>query len=145
MIIFLEDTNGSVPSIKVFQEARSEERQSSSSSNIGWEQKRWNEMREQETSEEMKKRQNQQLNQFYSTLSKQKEFELQKDQESRKHHDTLLPNQKSPLPLNRYEDEAQNGSQAVFLNAGKRLKTALWWQRVFTTSSLRIAENLLSK
>ena len=29
-------------------------------------------MREQETSEEMKKRQNQQLNQFYSTLSKQK-------------------------------------------------------------------------
>ena len=33
---------------------------------------RWNEMREQETSEEMKKRQNQQLNQFYSTLSKQK-------------------------------------------------------------------------
>jgi len=96
------------------------ERQSSSSSNIGWEQKRWNEMREQETSEEMKKRQNQQLNQFYSTLSKQKEFELLKDQESRKHHDTLLPSQKSPVPLNRYEDEALNGSQAVFLNAGKR-------------------------
>jgi len=113
-------TSVSVPSIKVFQGATSEERQSSSSTTLGWEQKRWNEMREQETSEEMKKRQNQQLNQFYSTLSQQKECELRKDQESRKHHDTLLPNQKSPLPLNRYEDEGMNGSQAVFLNAGKR-------------------------
>ena len=60
------------------------------------------------------------------------------DLESRKHHDTLLPNQKSPVPLNRslssysyylggsvfipvlcrYEDS--NGNQAVFLNAGKK-------------------------
>ena len=29
------------------------------------------------------------------------ENELKRDQENRKHHDTLLPSQKSPVPLNR--------------------------------------------
>ena len=33
---------------------------------------RWNDMREQDTEEDVKKRQQQQLNQFYSTLSSQK-------------------------------------------------------------------------
>ena len=41
-------------------------------------------------------------------------------QESRKHHDTLLPSQKSPVPLNRYEDENSLGNEAIFLNAGKK-------------------------
>ena len=48
------------------------------------------------------------------------ETQLRNDLESRKHHDTLLPNQKSPVPLNRYEQEDSNGNQALFLNAGKK-------------------------
>merc|ERR1712037_482533 len=50
----------------------------------------------------------------------QKEHQLRVDQESRKHHDTLLPSQKSPVPLNRYEDENSLGNEAIFLNAGKK-------------------------
>jgi len=109
----------SIPSIKVFQEGE-KERPASSSSNRNWESQRWGEMREQDTEEEVKRRQQQQLNQFYSTLSMQKEHQLRRDQENRKHHDTLLPNQKSPVPLNRYEDQDVNGNQAVFLNAGRK-------------------------
>ena len=47
-------------------------------------------------------RQKEQLEQFYSQLDQQKENQLRVDLESRKHHDTLLPSQKSPVPLNRH-------------------------------------------
>merc|ERR1712106_122381 len=73
-----------------------------------------------ETEEENRVRQKQQLNQFYQNIDQQKETQLRVDLESRKHHDTLLPNQKSPVPLNRYEDQDVNGNQALFLNAGKK-------------------------
>merc|ERR1712106_1197380 len=73
-----------------------------------------------ETEEENRVRQKQQLNQFYQNIDQQKENQLRVDLESRKHHDTLLPNQKSPVPLNRYEDQDINGNQALFLNAGKK-------------------------
>merc|ERR1712013_907883 len=73
-----------------------------------------------ETEEEIRIRQKQQLNQFYQNIDQQKENQLRVDLESRKHHDTLLPNQKSPVPLNRYEDQDINGNQALFLNAGKK-------------------------
>lgn len=69
---------------------------------------------------EVRLRQQQQLSHFYNTLPHQKEQQLRQDQESRKHHDTLLPSQKSPVPLNRYEDQDVNGNQAVFLNAGRK-------------------------
>ena len=58
-------------------------------------------MSRREGSTEMQVRQKEQLEQFYSQLDQQKENQLRVDQESRKHHDTLLPSQKSPVPLNR--------------------------------------------
>ena len=77
-------------------------------------------MSRREGSTEMQVRQKEQLEQFYSQLDQQKEHQLRVDQvnkeegffllltfhlslsqESRKHHDTLLPSQKSPVPLNR--------------------------------------------
>jgi len=73
-----------------------------------------------QTEEEVRVRQKEQLNQFYSQLDQQKEYQLRVDQESRKHHDTLLPSQKSPVPLNRYEEQDVLGNQALFLNAGKK-------------------------
>jgi hypothetical protein len=73
-----------------------------------------------EGSTELQVRQKEQLEQFYSQLDQQKEHQLRVDQESRKHHDTLLPSQKSPVPLNRYEDENSLGNEAIFLNAGKK-------------------------
>jgi len=76
--------------------------------------------RQREGSSELQVRQKEQLEQFYSQLDQQKEHQLRVDQESRKHHDTLLPNQKSPVPLNRYEDENSLGNEAIFLNAGKK-------------------------
>jgi len=115
----MSEQDAAIPSIKVFQEGE-KERPTSSSSNRNWESQRWGEMREQDTEEEVKRRQQQQLNQFYSTLSLQKEHQLRRDQENRKHHDTLLPNQKSPVPLDRYEDQDVNGNQAIFLNAGRK-------------------------
>jgi len=114
----MSDKDAGIPSIKVFQEGQ--ERPASSSSNKNWESQRWGEMREQETEQEIKRRQQQQLNQFYNTISLQKESELRRDQENRKHHDTLLPNQKSPVPLNRYSEQDVNGNQAIFLNAGRK-------------------------
>ena len=56
---------------------------------------------DQQTEEEIRLRQKQQLNQFYQNIDQHKENQLRVDLESRKHHDTLLPNQKSPVPLNR--------------------------------------------
>jgi len=114
----MSDKDAGIPSIKVFQECQ--ERPVSCSSNKNWENQRWGEMREQETEQEIKRRQQHQLNQFYNTISVQKESELRRDQENRKHHDTLLPNQKSPVPLNRYSEQDVNGNQAVFLNAGRK-------------------------
>ena len=73
-------------------------------------------MSRREGSTELQVRQKEQLEQFYSQLDQQKEHQLRVDQvnkksyfsssladmqESRKHHDTLLPSQKSPVPLNR--------------------------------------------
>jgi len=114
------EKDASIPSIKVFQGEHQKERPGSSNSVRAWDTQRWNDMREQDTEEDVKKRQQQQLNQFYSTLSSQKETKLRLDHENRKHHDTLLPNQKSPVPLNRYEDQDVNGNQASFLNAGRK-------------------------
>jgi len=75
---------------------------------------------DQETEEQIRRRQKQQLDSFYKSIDQQKETQLRVDLESRKHHDTLLPSQKSPVPLNRYEQEDANGNQALFLNAGKK-------------------------
>ena len=76
--------------------------------------------RNREGSTELQVRQKEQLEQFYSQLDQQKEHQLRVDQvngklsfssslsllqESRKHHDTLLPSQKSPVPLNRSTSE----------------------------------------
>ena len=54
-----------------------------------------------ETEEELKRRQKRQLDHFYKSIDQTKETQLRVDLESRKHHDTLLPNQKSPVPHNR--------------------------------------------
>lgn len=72
---------------------------------------------------------------FYKSIDQTKETKLRVDLESRKHHDTLLPSQKSPLPHNRcgivnnmknsnnsisrYEEDS-NGNSTIFLNAGKK-------------------------
>ena len=40
---------------------------------------------------------------FYKSIDQTKETKLRVDLESRKHHDTLLPSQKSPLPHNRWD------------------------------------------
>jgi sorbin and SH3 domain-containing protein 1 len=45
-----------------------------------------------------------QMRKFYEEIEQKKEHELRLDMQNRKHHDTLLPTQKSPIPLNRYED-----------------------------------------
>ena len=45
-----------------------------------------------------------QMRTFYQNIEHKKEQELIQDMQNRKHHDTLLPTQKSPIPLNRYED-----------------------------------------
>ena len=44
-----------------------------------------------------------QMRKFYEDIEQKKEQELLQDMQNRKHHDTLLPTQKSPIPLNRYE------------------------------------------
>ena len=44
------------------------------------------------------------MRKFYEDIEQKKEQELLQDMQNRKHHDTLLPTQKSPIPLNRYED-----------------------------------------
>lgn len=49
-----------------------------------------------------------QMRKFYEDIEHKKEQELLQDMQNRKHHDTLLPTQKSPIPLNRYE-ELDNG------------------------------------
>ena len=43
------------------------------------------------------------MRKFYEDIEQKKEQELLQDMQNRKHHDTLLPTQKSPIPLNRYE------------------------------------------
>ena len=92
-----------------------------------------------QTEEDIRVRQKQQLTQFYQNIDQQKETQLRVDLESRKHHDNLLPNQKSPVHLNRfaaqylwnndsnhancnrrYEEQDANGHQALYLNAGKK-------------------------
>ena len=45
-----------------------------------------------------------QMRKFYEDIEHKKEQELLQDMQNRKHHDTLLPTQKSPIPLNRYEE-----------------------------------------
>eukprot|EP00091_Calanus_sinicus_P022083 TRINITY_DN6846_c0_g1_i2.p1 TRINITY_DN6846_c0_g1~~TRINITY_DN6846_c0_g1_i2.p1 ORF type:complete len:498 (+),score=107.66 TRINITY_DN6846_c0_g1_i2:357-1850(+) len=110
-----------VPSIQAFQRDTKQEETSRPSSSVGSTLRRERVERvAQETEEEIRIRQKQQLNQFYQNIDQQKENQLRVDLESRKHHDTLLPNQKSPVPLNRYEDQDVNGNQALFLNAGKK-------------------------
>lgn len=109
------------PSIQAFQvppEISSYSRPSSSACSTL--RKEWTNRNHGPTEEEVRERQKEQLSQFYSQLDQQKEHQLRVDQESRKHHDTLLPNQKSPVPLNRYEDQDALGNQAIFLNAGKK-------------------------
>ena len=56
-----------------------------------------------ESEEDIRRRQKMQLDMFYKSIDQHKETQLRVDLESRKHHDTLLPNQKSPVPLNRLE------------------------------------------
>merc|ERR1719232_2357060 len=54
--------------------------------------------------DELRKRQEDQMRKFYEDIEHKKEQELLQDMQNRKHHDTLLPTQKSPIPLNRYEE-----------------------------------------
>jgi len=54
--------------------------------------------------DELRRRQEDQMRTFYQNIEHKKEQELIQDMQNRKHHDTLLPTQKSPIPLNRYED-----------------------------------------
>ena len=51
--------------------------------------------------DELRKRQEDQMRKFYEDIEHKKEQELLQDMQNRKHHDTLLPTQKSPIPLNR--------------------------------------------
>jgi len=110
------------PSIKTFQQeqhpADTFSRPTSSACNTL--KREWLAKQEQLTEEEIRFRQKQQLNQYYQELGSQKEMQLKVDTESRKHHDTLLPSQKSPVPLNRYSEHDVNGNQAIFLNAGRK-------------------------
>ena len=41
------------------------------------------------------------MRKFYEDIEHKKEQELLQDMQNRKHHDTLLPTQKSPITLNR--------------------------------------------
>lgn len=111
-----------VPSIQTFQRDTKQEETSRPSSSVGntLRRERIERVEPSQTEEEIRQRQKQQLNQFYQNIDQQKETQLRVDLESRKHHDTLLPNQKSPVPLNRYEEQDVNGNQALFLNAGKK-------------------------
>lgn len=54
--------------------------------------------------EELRKRQEDQMKRFYQGIEQKKEIEHWQDTQNRKHHDTLLPGQKSPIPLDRYDD-----------------------------------------
>jgi len=112
-----------VPSIQAFQRDTEHGETPRPTSSVGSTLRREQmEKGEHQTEEEIRIRQKQQLNQFYQKIDQQKETQLKVDLESRKHHDTLLPNQKSPVPLNRYEDQDPNHRhcQALFLNAGKK-------------------------
>ena len=44
------------------------------------------------------------MKRFYEGIEQKKEIEQWQDTQNRKHHDTLLPGQKSPIPLDRYDD-----------------------------------------
>merc|ERR1739844_599411 len=63
--------------------------------------------------DELRKRQEDQMRKFYEDMEQKKEQELLQDMQNRKHHDTLLPTQKSPIPLNRYEELANGDQQSV--------------------------------
>merc|ERR1711988_1872189 len=63
--------------------------------------------------DELRKRQEDQMRKFYEDIEHKKEQELLQDMQNRKHHDTLLPTQKSPIPLNRYEELANGDQQSV--------------------------------
>ncbi len=99
------------------------------------------------------------------------EQQQRQDQESRKHHDTLLPSQKSPVPLNRcpeffilkwsllllnyfaifyicglrYEDQDVNGNQAIFLNAGRKPEDCKMVARALFSFQVRAAGFLAPK
>jgi len=63
--------------------------------------------------DELRKRQEDQMRKFYEDIEHKKEQELLQDMQNRKHHDTLLPIQKSPIPLNRYEELANGDQQST--------------------------------
>jgi len=63
--------------------------------------------------DELRKRQEDQMRKFYEDIEHKKEQELLQDMQNRKHHDTLLPTQKSPIPLNRYEELANGDQQST--------------------------------
>merc|ERR1711981_1013495 len=63
--------------------------------------------------DELRRRQEDQMRKFYEDIEQKKEQELLQDMQNRKHHDTLLPTQKSPIPLNRYEELANGDQQSV--------------------------------
>ena len=44
------------------------------------------------------------MKRFYEGIEQKKVIEQWQDTQNRKHHDTLLPGQKSPIPLDRYDD-----------------------------------------
>lgn len=111
---------GEVPRQGLRMQAPEKKDGSRPSSSLGSTWQRGGQIADQQTEEEIRMRQKQQLNQFYQSIDQHKENKLRVDLESRKHHDTLLPNQKSPVALNRYEDQDTNGNHAVFLNAGKK-------------------------
>ena len=68
------------------------------------------------------------MRKFYEDIEHKKEQELLQDMQNRKHHDTLLPTQKSPIPLNRYEevsgqvDNLQSSTPQSTLNRASNYK-----------------------
>ncbi|XP_059098282.1 titin homolog isoform X2 [Tigriopus californicus] len=69
--------------------------------------------------EELRRRQEKQMKEFYEGIEEKKQKQLQQDMMNRKHHDTLLPNQKSPVPLNRYEDFKGEPPRSPYSTLGK--------------------------
>merc|ERR1719210_975766 len=59
--------------------------------------------------DDLRRRQEDQMRKFYENIEHEKKQELLQDIQNRKHHDTLLPTQKSPIPLNRYEEMDSSG------------------------------------
>ncbi|XP_021944289.1 sorbin and SH3 domain-containing protein 1 isoform X3 [Folsomia candida] len=78
--------------------------------------------------EELRKRQQQAMRAFYEEQRKQKYMKEIEDMERRRHSDNFVPSQKSPIPLNRYEDG--NVIDGLVDNTPPRPGSGGLWQRM---------------